>query len=189
MKRLFFILATVMMTVIASAQEQSAATVQGTKLACSGNTYYYGAQEVMDQRQMLDWYARHNCQAAYDQFAKGQKLAKAGWVCLGIGAALDLGSLVSGIVYIANAYGENSKKAPAKASAYKWPDDPAFTAAICLGLGALPFEIACIPTLVVGYHKMHSSVDVYNVSCTTASIRPYWALQASSNGLGLAMKF
>ena len=190
MKRLFFMLTAVLMTVVATAQEQPTVVAQPTQLVCSGNTYFYGGKEVMNKNQMLDWYARHNCQAAYNQFAKGQKLAKAGWVCLGIGAALDLGSLVSGIIYFTNTYGSSDKKAPATASpAYTFPDDPAYIAAVSLGLGALAFEIACIPTLVVGYHKMHSSVDVYNVSCATANVRPYWTLQASSNGLGLAMKF
>lgn len=192
MKKVFFILTAVLVSALAMAQEQEQPEVaaQGTQLVCDGNTYYYGANEVMNQKQMLDWYARHNCQAAYDQFAKGQKLAKAGWVCLGIGAALDLGSLVSGIVYLADRY-DGTAFTPSSGSSgrYQWPDDPAFTACVALGLCALPFEIACIPTLVVGYHKMHSSVDIYNVECKTASVRPYWTLQASSNGIGLAMKF
>ena len=115
--------------------------------------------------------------AAYDQFANGLKLAKAGWSCLGIGLAMDVGCMVSGAIYLS---GNTNKKST---------NDPALISAICLSIGAFAFEIASIPTLCVGYNKMHHSVDVYNVVCTTAGIRPYWVLQTSSNGLGLAMKF
>lgn len=177
MKRLFYVLVTAMMAVNVMAEEQPKVAEKSAQLVCIGNTYYYGSQEVMNKRQMLDWYARHNCQAAYDQFDKGRKLAIAGWACLGIGLAMDVGCIVSGALFV---YGPNSTK---KVS------DPAYIASMCLGVGAFAFEIACVPTLIVGYHKMHHSVDVYNIACKTASIRPYWTLQASSNGIGLAMKF
>ena len=53
---------------------------------------------------------------------------------------------------------------------------------------ALGLEIACIPTLSVGYVKMHRSVDTFNANCprqTTA----YWSVNASKNGIGLAFNF
>ena len=175
MKKSFILLVAAMMAVSVMAQEQPAAA--RTHLVCGGNTYYYGSQEVMKKNQMLDWYARHNCQAAYDQFAEGLKIAKAGWACLGIGLGLDVGGIVAASLFVIDS---NSTK---KTSA------PAYIAAISLSVGAAAFEIACIPTLIVGYHKMHHSVDVYNVSCATAKVRPYWTLQASENGVGLAMKF
>lgn len=181
MRRVLFILTAALMSVVAMAQEKPAVAAKGTLLVCSGNTYYYGEKEVMKKSQMLDWYARHNCQQAYDQFSQGLKLAKAGWACLGIGVGLDLGAIAAGVVYINSAKSGGSQAIPV--------DNPAYIAAMCLGAGALAFEIACIPTLAVGYSKMHSSVDVYNVCCKTTAIRPYWTLQASSNGLGLAMKF
>lgn len=177
MKRLFFILAAVMMAASVWAEEQQVIYVQSTILLRSGNTYYYGQQEVMKKNQMLDWYARHNCQAAYNEFAKGLKLAKAGWACFGIGLALDLGSVVTAVAYVANNKGKNKSS------------DPAYLAAVGLGIGAFAFEVACIPTLAVGYSKMHRSVDIYNVGCSTAKTRPYWTLQASQNGIGLAYKF
>lgn len=49
--------------------------------------------------------------------------------------------------------------------------------------------VASIPTISVGYAKMHNSVDVYNVACTTAQVRPYWSIQTSNNGIGLAYNF
>lgn len=156
-------------------------TEKAALLTRDGNTYYSSNHEVLKKHQMLDWYARHNCQAAYDQFAQGLKLAKAGWACFAIGLAMDVGSVVSWGIYI-------SHLTP-QATSSQILQDPAYIAALSLGVGAFAFEIACIPTLVIGYQKMHRSVDVYNVSCTTAQVRPYWTLQASSNGIGLAMKF
>ena len=177
MKNLLIILSAAMIAVNVMAQEQPQAAAKGAQLVCSGNTYYYGTQEVMNKRQMLDWYARHNCQEAYNQFAKGRNLAKAGWTCLGLGLALDVAGVVSAGMFLALSASEQTA------------NHPAYISMICLSVGAAALEIACIPTLIVGYHKMHHSVDVYNVRCATAKVQPYWAIQASSNGLGLAMKF
>jgi len=177
MKNLLILMAAAMIAVNVMAQEQPQAAAKGAQLVCSGNTYYYGTQEVMNKRQMLDWYARHNCQEAYNQFAKGRNLAKAGWTCLGIGLAMDVAGFASAAYFL---YSPNSTKKTT---------DPAYIALVSLSVGAAALEIACIPTLIVGYRKMHHSVDVYNVRCATAKVQPYWAIQASSNGLGLAMKF
>lgn len=54
---------------------------------------------------------------------------------------------------------------------------------------ALGLEIACIPTLAVGYSKMHQSVDVFNSSCVNKKPTAYWSINASQNGIGLAYNF
>ena len=51
------------------------------------------------------------------------------------------------------------------------------------------FEIASIPLLVIGYRRMHTSTDVYNVACATAQAQPFWTIQASEQGFGLALNF
>ena len=53
---------------------------------------------------------------------------------------------------------------------------------------ALACEIACIPTLSVGYVRMHRSADTYNVSCAKRNTA-YWSINASQNGLGIALNF
>ena len=64
------------------------------------------------------------------------------------------------------------------------------SAAKVMGITGGCLEIACIPTLIVGYTQMHRSVDLYNASHKTAAYaRHYWAIQTSSNGLGLAYHF
>lgn len=188
-KRLFFLFAAAMMAVSAMAQDvaEPQKRSSSTQLMRVDNTYYYGGQAI-DKSQLLDWYAQQNCKAAYEQFVRGQKLATAGWVCLGIGAALDVSAVVCAGIHWYDVYSpKSSSAAPARVKGYS--TDALYFSAQCLSLGAAAFEIACIPLLVVGYHKMHSSADLYNVYCTTAQARPYWTLQASNNGLGLAMKF
>ena len=184
MKRIFIFLAAVVMTVCALAQDMT--PTDAPRLTCIGNTYYYG-KNAMSQRQMLDWYAQQNCQAAYDQFAKGRKMTIAGWSCLGVGAALDL---TAGTTYLAavgmNASRKLPAKAPARIIAYSSNEPILFT---ILAMGATAFEIASIPLLVIGYRRMHTSADVYNVACATAQAQPYWTIQTSEQGLGLALNF
>lgn len=134
----------------------------------SGNTYMYG-DLVMNKGQYGEWLKGQNCSIAYQQFESGSKLANGGWFIMALGLGLDLGSV---IISATNKTGRVS--APA----------------IALGLIGGAFEIACIPTIAVGYSKMHRSVDVYNASCkSTASVKPYWSVEASNNGLGIAYNF
>ena len=179
MKKVLFLFAAVLMTANMIAQEQNA------MLERYGNTYYYG-RDAMSQRQMLDWYAQQNCQAAYLQFAKGQRMAATGWTFLGLGVAMHIGSAVCGgmSVYKTWDYYGNSSSTTKSSEMYGL-----VAASIGLGVVGGAFELACVPLLVVGYHKMHSSVDTYNVSCPTAQTQPYWTIQSSSNGLGLALNF
>lgn len=57
-----------------------------------------------------------------------------------------------------------------------------------LGYAALAFEIACIPTLIVGYTQMHRSADLFNMTCGRSSTAS-WSVTASGNGIGLALNF
>ena len=177
-------------------------------LTRDGNTYFYAGEE-MSPREMQEWFARRNCQAAYEQFRSARKMATAGWVFLGIGAAMDLGAAACIGVIAYNRYyngGSTSNSNSGSKTIYasnritalsenpNYTPNPLRDAAIGLTVGAIAFEAACIPLLVVGYHKMHSSVDIYNTECNTASAQsrqqmPYWTLQASGNGLGLALNF
>lgn len=53
---------------------------------------------------------------------------------------------------------------------------------------ALALEIASIPTLSVGYVRMHRSADTFNASCTKRTTS-YWSINASKNGVGIAYNF
>ena len=56
------------------------------------------------------------------------------------------------------------------------------------GYIGLACEIACIPTLIVGYGQMHSSAEIFNVSCGRSSMTS-WSVTASGNGIGVALNF
>lgn len=165
-------------------------------LICEGNTYYYNEQ-AMEQKDMLDWYARQNCQAAYEHFRSARKVATAGWVFLGIGVAMDISAIACYATYFWQRYNDSGTYSSASATnrLTTWQRNPNYTpnplysAAVGLTVGAILFEAASVPLLVVGYHKMHSSVDVYNVECGGAQEQAYWTLQTSGNGLGLALNF
>ena len=133
-------------------------------LTRSGNTYYYD-KLVMNKQATLEWLETQNCYSAYSQFRSGYKTANAGWALMGVGLGLDLcGTII--LFRTGRAIG-----------------------GIFAGLGAA-LEIACIPTIAVGYSKMHQTVNVYNMTCnSTAKVKPYWTLQASENGIGIAYKF
>lgn len=132
-----------------------------------GNTYYYDNQ-VMNKQAPLEWLSTQNCPAAYEQFRSGMRTASAGWALMATGLMADL---VGTLILLTR-----GKSVPT-------------VGYILVGIGGA-LEIACIPTIAVGYSKMHQTVNVYNISCgTTAQVRPYWSLQASNNGIGLAYNF
>lgn len=56
------------------------------------------------------------------------------------------------------------------------------------GYVGLVCELACIPTLIVGYTQMHRSADLFNSACVGKN-QAYWSVTASENGVGLALNF
>jgi hypothetical protein len=56
------------------------------------------------------------------------------------------------------------------------------------GYVGLACELACIPTLIVGYTQMHRSADLFNSFCVGKK-QAYWSVTASENGIGLALNF
>ena len=148
-------------------------------LTRSGNTYFLGNQ-VMDKKAYIR-FLETNCPAAWQKANSGYKTATAGWCLLGIGAGLELGGVIGVIATTGSIINGTT-------------DDGMTAVNSTLALAALYYVgafsiVASIPTISVGYAKMHNSVDVYNVACTTAQVRPYWSIQTSNNGIGLAYNF
>ena len=141
-------------------------------LARAGDTYYLG-NEKMNKKQTLAWLKEQDCLVAYDLFKNGMKLAKIGWYLLGTGLLLD----VMGLAMTAAAVDNLEIKKGAKA--YIW---------MC-GVGG-GFELAAVATISTGYYRMHQTVDVFNTHCyKRPKPKPYLAIQAGNNGIGLAYKF
>ena len=147
----------------------------------SGNTYFLGNQ-VMDKKAYIR-FLETNCPAAWQKANSGYKTATAGWCLLGIGAGFELGGLIGLIATAGSTINSDYDYAEADA---KMHTALGLTAVYCVGAFSI---VASIPTIAVGYAKMHNSVDVYNVACTTAQVRPYWSVQTSRNGIGLAYNF
>lgn len=148
-------------------------------LTRSGNTYFLGNQ-VMDKKAYIR-FLETNCPAAWQKANSGYKTATSGWCLLGIGAGLELGGVIGVIATTGSIINGTT-------------DDGMTAVNSTLALAALYYVgtfsiVASIPTIAVGYAKMHNSVDVYNVACTTAQVRPYWSIQTSKNGIGLAYNF
>ena len=126
-----------------------------------GNTYQ--CEDIKLKGKAYEEYLYNNCTAAYMQYKSGKTVADYGWGLLVTGLIIDLVSTI-GIFTSGSSY-------------YLIPS--------YVG-GAL--EIACIPTLIVGYTRMHRSADTYNTSCANKK-QAYWSFGKQQLGTGLALHF
>lgn len=131
----------------------------------AGNTYILGKQ-TMDKYQYAA-YLRNTCPAAYAKFHTGYTLSSVGWGLLAGGLALELGSAIMWWYRPNSYYGHY--------------------AAVNNFVGGLghTLTVASVPLLIIGYCKQHNSVGVYNSSIG----QPYFSLNASQDGVGIAYHF
>lgn len=54
---------------------------------------------------------------------------------------------------------------------------------------ASALEVSSITMLIVGYCQMHRSAEVFNTQCTHGKVQSYWSVNASRDGVGLALNF
>ncbi len=137
----------------------------------AGELYYYG--ETVMEKKAYARFLQESCPLAYEQYRKGYKTATAGWVLLGAGLGIDVAACITLLT---------TKKDLKSAATSR-------TAFNTLAAVALGCEIACIPTLCVGYSQMHNSVDIFNAACHTRRSQAYWSVNASENGIGVAYNF
>ena len=150
----------------------------------SGNTYYYNGS-VMGER-AYGKFLKKNCPEAYKKFKTGQNISTVGWVFLFTGLGMDLCTCIGGI----DAYIREQQVLEYHPNAKPNNNPGNKTAIIALASVAFAFEIACIPTLCVGYFKKHNTVDIYNNACAVQKApQAYWSVNASQNGIGLAYHF
>ena len=133
--------------------------------------FYFLGDIRMDERQYLE-YIRYNCQEAWDSYQTGSRLWGAGWGLFGAGTGLFVAGLE---LYLIGMSG-------------KIDYDMTTAGAVLLSFGSISLS-GCIPLLVVGSIKRNNSHEVYNESCATKQTALDFQLQASQNGLGIAMKF
>ena len=128
----------------------------------------------MDKRECVDFLAKHNL-PIYKDFHSGYTLQRKGWALLGAGVGLEFAGT---ILTIAGSFVDN---------------DVAAVSMLTLGLTSIVVgsgcEIACIPVLAIGYNRMHECVDYYNIKQINKQQVLSLSINASQNGIGLALKF
>ncbi len=135
-------------------------TASHTILTKVGKIYNYGDTE-MDKKQYADFLNR-NCKSAYSKYQTGEKLKIAGWSTLGSGLALAMLSPIG------------------------FACDKPMLANIGTFVGG-PLFVSGVVMLPIGYVYVKQSVDIFNNSRKASVIS--FNLQASQNGLGLALNF
>ena len=168
------------------------------ELTRAGNTYYIGGKEPIKGKQVLEFYAKHNCQAAYEQFKTGRNCTIAGWTLLGTGAGMTiigLGCIIGGVVNtVGGAFSEiggaMSGQEGSGMGRMNSGKSTVIAGGVLVGIGAAA-QIACGPLIIVGKKKTRLAMETYNASCryTQARPQPYWSIQTSNNGLGFALNF
>lgn len=134
----------------------------------NGNTYYYEGKPMRGADYEL--FLQKNCAEAYHLYRKGENIAAAGWTLLACGLGIDLGCTIGALIRNSANLNPNS-------------------ALIAFSVVGACCEIACIPTLCVGYAKKHRSADTFNTVCANKSQQAYWSINVSQNGIGIAYKF
>ncbi len=132
----------------------------------TGERYTYKGHVM--QADIYANFLENNCPSAFQVFKKGHAIAYTGIVFLSIGVGLELGTLIGSA--IAGGYTD---------------------ASLPLLYCALGFTAASIPLVIIGYHKMHQSVDIFNQSCANniSHNHSYWSINASQRGIGLVLNF
>ena len=171
MKKIVFLLVMVVMASTAITAQDLYTQVGGgnaTLLQPAGSYIYYGDQ-VMNKKECVN-FLKERHQPAYEKFQSGYKCYQAGWGLLGAGLAVDL----AGSLLVAFTPDDN--------------DAMFWSGASCIIAGGVAI-LASIPTIYIGYGRMNTGIDMYNIDQVNASPRAYWTIQGSENGLGLALHF
>ena len=129
-----------------------------------GNTYYYNGMPMKSD--VYESFLQERCLSAYNQYRSGHGLAIGGWSMMGCAAGLAAG--------VGIAYGllPNS----GIKLGFLW---------ILPGVAA----VVSIPLVSAGYARMHRSADTFNTMCADKQPQAYWSINASQNGIGLALTF
>ena len=128
-----------------------------------GNMYYYGGAVMRDNQYAQ--FLQRNCTEAYEQYQNGHSIATAGWCLFGVG--LGVQTLVLPWLAII---------------------DQSAVSSLILGVTSFATLLSSVPTLGVGYHRMHRSAEIFNIA-DGSNAQVYWSVNASQNGVGVALNF
>lgn len=140
-------------------------TTQLPYITKSGNMYITSDNKYLPAKE-LEYYLEKNCRGAYDIWVNGIYTRAVGWTLFACGLTLDISSVI--------AYG---------VVGYHTPTSMAF--GIVGGLA----EIACIPTLIVGYAKKNKAINYYNNYCTKKQTDVALNFGVAPNQIGFILTF
>lgn len=142
------------------------------------SAYSYGGTE-MDKKAM-EQFLYNNCPAAYSKYMSGKTLKKAGWGVFGAGLAIAAGGAV--MMVINNHTGDYGYYGDKERTSL-------FRGGVALvALGPSLIVTTSVPLFCVGNHRTNHAHEVFNRQCATKE-KLTLNLQASQNGLGLALNF
>ncbi len=148
-----------------------------TVLTRKGNHYFY-KDTKMTPHEYSNFLAA-NCPNAYQCFQNGYRMSNIGWALLSAGVAIDISAV---IVRYSNRYIIDSDGTSFRLS----PSPGTVHGIVFLGVAMVA---ASIPTLSIGYARMHESMDIYNVEKSTPKYPPSLSVTNTANGIGVALNF
>ena len=139
--------------------------------------YSYGDSQ-MDEQAFRN-FLRNNSPEIYIKYMKSQSYIKAGWGIFGAGATV----LAAGSI-LAILEGEHSSVVELPFSFLN--DDLAY---LCIASAGAAITLTSIPLLCVGYKRQKNAINMFNEQNSRQQAPITLNLQASQNGIGLALNF
>lgn len=147
-----------------------------------GNTYLIEGHKLKGKE--LKFFLEERCPVAYNHYVKWDRVKNAGWSVMAVGLAM---SIVGTGLWID---GYNYAKSTGFDSDVSKPGFRREKAGIFMVVIGSTVSVASVPLICVGTVKKRNVQDVYNEACgQPQAFRPELHLQASENGLGLALHF
>ena len=135
--------------------------------------YSYGKMQM--DRKALEIFLQENGPTTYKKYLQSQKLIKGGWVVMGLSSIFILPNAIVIPKWDRTPGGEKARKLR-----NYWEST------LCIG-GT--FIAASIPILSVGYHRRNNAYKMYNLEQKMQQPQLSLGMQASENGIGLALQF
>jgi hypothetical protein len=139
--------------------------------------YSYGRTQM--DKKALQLFLQENSPAAYKKYTQSKKLITAGWWMFGGG----MGIFGSGMLMMF--YGDRMKRLE--------EDNMVWDNIYWLGVGTLSIGcsivLSSIITLPIGYHRQNHAYEIYNYEQKKKQPQLSLGVQASENGIGLALQF
>ncbi|MCQ2347236.1 MAG: hypothetical protein MJZ92_04830 [Paludibacteraceae bacterium] len=134
----------------------------------------YAYDDIVMNAKTMAQFLKNNCPAAYSKYMSGKKLKGAGWGVFSAGLVMTAGgAAMMGVWEDHHPYGDYTLEG-------------AGISLVCIG--SISMAAVSIPLLGVGYHRTNHAHEIFNEQCATPE-KLTLNLQASQNGLGLALNF